>query len=377
MKTNKKIYKLLGVVFLNILFFTSCNEETVNIDEDASTINGLKVISYNNKNNVKSKGMAINSTTIAVFSNEEAHMNYTKNLEDQVADWDDNFLSQWGHLNDEALNAKEDELNFDSEKPLTDFENQIGLQSLRQRYLSAESEWLNNDVLDEANDPDNNPIYDFDESEMAVLNILSEVQIGTTIYKKLSLEQIDEINNTPQKASYKKIAEPLENGAYLEIENEDYDTLIEFNDGNTSVVDNDNVTVNNSSSTVSCKYGKSKRRFFNTASGKKIKAIIKVPQPMFRSNGKVKAKIKSYKKRSFWGWRRWRTNIAAGARGNVYDTRCDNTPFYIDQWTSTKRRKKRIYIWDNPYYVSHIVKNGGMTGLYKQNGIVKELALTW
>jgi len=128
---------------------------------------------------------------------------------------------------------------------------------------------------------------------------------------------------------------------------------------------------------VSCKYGKSKRRFFDTAPGKKIKAIIKVPQPRFGWNGKVKAKIKSYKKRNGRGWRKWRTNIAVGARGNVYDTSCNNAPYFINDWTSVKRRKRRKFIWDNPYYVSHIVENGGMTGLYKQNGIIKELTLTW
>ena len=142
-------------------------------------------------------------------------------------------------------------------------------------------------------------------------------------------------------------------------------------------MNNDNVTVTNSSLIVSCRYGKSKRRFFHTAPGKKIKAVIKVPQARFRWNGKVKAKIKSYKKRSWRGWRRWRTNIAAGVRGNVYDIRCDNTPIYLNNWTSTKRRKKRVYIWDNPHFTSHIVENGGMTGLYRQNNIVKELTLTW
>jgi len=40
---------------------------------------------------------------------------------------------------------------------------------------------LNNEILDEATAPDNKSIYNFDEGEMAVLNRLGEVKIGTTI----------------------------------------------------------------------------------------------------------------------------------------------------------------------------------------------------
>ena len=36
-----------------------------------------------------------------------------------------------------------------------------------------------------------------------------------------------------------------------------------------------------------------------------------------------------------------------------------------------------VYTWHDYRFVSHIAKNDGMTGLYKQKSISKELTLTW
>lgn len=210
-----------------------------------------------------------------------------------------------------------------------------------------------------------------------MLNRYSEVQIGTKIIKELSDEQIQDINQAMERSSKYKSTMLIEDGATLVIDDADYNTLIEFNEGDMSVIDNDNVTVSNTNTAVSCEYGKSKRAWFTTSSTRKIKAVIKVPQPKFGWNGKVKTKIKSYKKKRR-RWRKRRTHIAAGARGKVGNVSCTGETFFIDnQWTSTKKKRKRVFKWDNPYWASHVVENGGMTGLYRQDGIVKELKLTW
>jgi len=131
-----------------------------------------------------------------------------------------------------------------------------------------------------------------------------------------------------------------------------------------------------SSTTVSCKYGKVKRKTFDLSSNRRIRAVIKVPQPRFGWNGKVKAKTKSYKKGGLFGWRKYRTHISAGLIGNVYNTSCDNTPESLNR-KKERRRKKVVLKYDNPHFVSHVVENGGMKGTYSQNGVTRELVLTW
>jgi hypothetical protein len=346
--------------------------------------NGLTVINYRSSNNGKkstsnSNKSTFTGTSIAVFSDELSYRSYNEALEIQVENWENAFLAQWGYLNEDDLNAKEEELNFDSERPLTEFENQIGLQSLRKQYLLAEETWLNNNVLDVTADPDNNPIYDFDESEMAVMNTLAEVQIGTTIIKKLTDKEVNLINNqiTIKNANSKNQKTMLiKEDATLMIKESDYDALIDFNNGDYSVINNNNVSITNSTTTTSCKYAEEVRAEIGGGSDKFCKILIKVPSPSFGWNGKVKSKIVSYKK-GFLGWRKWRTSIATGARGNVYSANCDNSPTYINKSTGTRKKKKQVYTWRNKSFGSHKVENGGMTGLFTYNNVVKELKLTW
>lgn len=133
---------------------TSCTEDSddVVIDENPNALNGLEVITYGYYGK---DGKSSSGTNLAVFDNQSAYDNTVSNLESQVEAWDDQFLAQWGHLDEESLETKEDELNYDDEKPLTDFENQIGLNSLRKKYLAEEESWLNNEELNVLTDPDN------------------------------------------------------------------------------------------------------------------------------------------------------------------------------------------------------------------------------
>lgn len=291
---------------------------------------------------------------------------------------DDAFVAEWGYLDDDALNAKEEELGFDSEKPLTDFENQIGLQSLRQKYIVAENTWLDNDILDEATDPDNSSIYDFNESKMALINKLGEVKIGATIIKKLTVKQINDINTTLAKSGVKgKAALVPIDGTYLTINDGDFNTLIAYNEGDVSVVNNGNVTVESGTSAIDCKYNKKKVQSFNLSTTRKIKAKIKVGQPTF-GTGNVKAKIISYKKRNSRGWKRYRTTLTVGLVGDVSDGNCSGYTEHIDKNRPPKRRRRYKYKYHNPnFQTSHVVENGRMKGVYSQNGVTRELVLTW
>ncbi len=370
---NNKIFKLLGILLSGLVFLSSCDDDpvqTVEINEGANSGNGLEVIAYDG------------STTIAVIANKQAYENLMVGLEEKVSDWDDAFVAKWGHLDDDALNAKEEELDFDSEKPLTDFESQIGLRSLRQEYLRAEEAWLDNEELEEATDPDNDPVYGFGESDMTVLNKFAEIQVGTTIYKQLNTEQIASINNAVTQKRIQKKMPLVGEDAFLEIRDADYKTLIAFNKGAVSVIDNKNVSIGNntdlSTAKASCEQGKT-TRVFRYPANRRIKAIVKVPQPKFGWNGKVKAKMKSYKKRRRRGWKRWRTHLSVGLRGTVYNVACDgaSTSADINILSQSKKRRKRKIIWRDYHWASHNVKNGGMIGIFIQNGVRTEVALTW
>lgn len=365
MKINCNFFKPLGILLLSVLFLTSCNDEPVNMVESSLNGNGLKVITYTNKGG---NGKSLSPTTIAAFESQEAYDSYIDDLDAQVEAWDDAFVAQWNHLDDDALNNKEEELGFDSEKPLTDFENQVGLQSLRQKYLIAEETWLNNEDLNNITDPDNNLIYDFDDIEMSLTNVLGEVMIGNVIYKKLNDDEAEEIN---------AITSTNQQSIYLVIEDGDFETLIEFNNGNTSVVNNNNVIIDSSSSTtVDCDTKKSKNEILNTASDKRIKAKIKVRRGFGPWAGKIKSKMISYKKKGN-RWKRWRTRISAGLNGIVRNDLCHPT-LELNESRSIKRKKKSKYEyqdWNALYHPK--VENGKFKGVFYQNGVTKELVLSW
>jgi len=331
------IQKLIAVFFISTLFFTSCNKDNndVPIAENTFNGNGLKVLTYAyHKKGVSGKGLSV--TTIAEFDTQDTYNNYADDLDSQVDALDDAFVAEWGYLDDDALNAKEEELGFDSEKPLTDFENQIGLQSLRQKYIVAENAWLDNDILDESTAPDNSSIYDFDESKMALINTLGEVKIGTTIIKKLTVKQINDINTTLAKSGVKgKAALVPIDGVYLTINDGDFNTLIAYNEGDVSVVNNDNVTVVQDSN-VGCKYFKSKTFTDHYANGKKVWLKVKFDNVGGGLFFKAKAKIKSFKQKSNGHWRRYRTSLGVQVATNQF---CDD--FYkVTKSMKRKRRKK-------------------------------------
>ena len=331
------IHKLIAVLFISTLFLTSCNNDNndVPVAENTFNGNGLKVLTYAyHKKGVAGKGLSV--TTIAEFDTQDTYNNYADDLDSQVDALDDAFVAEWGYLDDDALNAKEEELGFDSEKPLADFENQIGLQSLRQKYIAAENAWLDNNILDDATNPDNSSIYDFDESKMALINTLGEVKIGTTIIKKLTEQQISDINTTLAKSGVKgKAALVPIDGAYLTINDGDFNTLIAYNEGDVSVVNNGNVTVE-TGSTTACSYFK-KRTFIDPyTNGKKVWLKVKFDNVGGGLYFKAKAKIKSFKQKSNGHWKRYRTSLGVQVATDQF---CGGS-YPVTKSMKRKRRKK-------------------------------------
>ncbi len=171
MKIRFKFIVLSSLISLGV--FTSCQKENTFESIDTGQKAPIQLVHYGNATS-RSTG------SILAFDNIETYKITLEKLEQDTESWDDAFVAEWGCLDDDALNDKEKALHFDSEKPLTDFENQYGFNSLRQKFLIVEENWLNNDILDEVNDP--NDKYPWDSDEMTLMGENGEIQVGRSIY---------------------------------------------------------------------------------------------------------------------------------------------------------------------------------------------------
>ncbi|MCF6181640.1 hypothetical protein [Lutibacter sp.] len=169
---------------------------------------------------------------------------------------------------------------------------------------------------------------------MTLINKLGEVKIGTTIIKQLTTQQINDINALAQKSGQKnKVALVPLDDAYLTINDGDFNTLIAFNEGDVSVVNNDNVTVVQDSN-VGCRYFKSKKKYIKYTAGKKVWVKVKFDNVGGGLYFKAKAKIKSFKQKSNGHWKRYRTSLGVQVATDYF---CGG--FY--QVTKSMKRKRR------------------------------------
>lgn len=379
---KKFIYSAFIVLFS--LIITSCHEDNSMNETETISDSGIEVITYSFKNPKKSLN-SVESMPLAVFSSETTYKAKLDLLADEVEAHEAAFLEQWSGLTDDELDAKEIELNYDPEQPLTDFENQMGLRSLRQSYLADEAEWLKDDILDDSKDPEANPIYNFDDEELAVLNQLAEVKIGTIIYKQLSPDELQAVNDFEMAKGSQKMIEEGET-ALLLIDDGDINTLVNFNEGDLSVVNNDNVSIVTTTATTSCKDNASVRKFYKLTSNRAMQAVIKVTPPRFdgwdgqtglSNNGKVKGKVKSLKK-SLIGWVKSRANVYVKIEGNVYNGGCSSGSYRHGVSSRLEENKAKAKAFIHYYdYSSHYVLSGGIKGTFGRNGVYKELYLTW
>lgn len=131
---------------------------------------------------VKDKGFkgSNGSTQILVFQNMDVFKLTLADLDRQVRELDSVFVTTYSYLCEDSINAKETEIGFEK-KPLVDFATFFTYYSLYQQIEAAEKIWLNNEILDDANEPDKHFI--FEHSLRAIINTDCEVQIADNIYK--------------------------------------------------------------------------------------------------------------------------------------------------------------------------------------------------
>lgn len=292
------------VIITSLLFLAACtqNDDIENINSESGL--GFNKITYNSGRNI--------GTQILAFENVAAYEDMVSQLENSVESWDDAFVAQYDMLNDEDLNAKEEELKFDDEKPLTDFERQNNFYSLRNKYYSEENVWLNNEELDDKSNPNNKEIYNFSEAEMTLMNPKGEIKIGDKIYKYVE-------------------------AGTLKILDGDFSKLIRFNYGDMSVLNEMNVEYDDNSdrSNHTCDGWQSSNdtdKFANETRAVYKKVYIRT----FSSfHTRFRSRIISYKKKHN-RWKRYRRRLKVGIQTYYFCGGIDDRG-----WSGYKSRRRK------------------------------------
>lgn len=189
MKSN---LKLITVSLLFTLF--SCEKTELKNEESNKPFSKIAVVDPNIAIYGDIKAWQINNgisnncgKNILVFP---SWVNYNQTidyLDQQTETYCDAFDLQWGYLSDDLYEVKCNELGFDEDKKLLQFENNFTFCSLRKKINTLETAWLaiQGDGLWDANaDLDNHFIED--DTERALLNEGVEVIIGPFGIKKTS-----------------------------------------------------------------------------------------------------------------------------------------------------------------------------------------------
>ena len=93
------------VLIASIMLFASCSNNDIENSDSFNSL-GFKTVIYDSS----SKNMG---TKIIEFDNINSYNNMIDQLNEDVENWDDSFVATYGFLDDDALNDKEEELDFD------------------------------------------------------------------------------------------------------------------------------------------------------------------------------------------------------------------------------------------------------------------------
>ncbi len=287
MNIKLKKWTMLFIALSFIGFISSCKKDENTIKESKFQATVKSNIDYTKIKKIKKEVTGQKGSNYLLSFKNLAVLKATLNdLSRQVEELDSVFVETYKDLDDEGINQKEEELNFNEEKPLIDFANNLDFNSLYQKIANEEEIWLNNDELDIENDPDNHFIID--EVERAVLNIDNEIMVGDTIYK---LTENGVFKITDGKTSHL---------ANLDENNLSENVLFEGN-GNENRGD--------------CRSGLH-NSWWKRSGSKRIKWVVSHWSHIW-SPRRVAAKTKNYKKRSWFGWKKYRTKCWARVHGYV------------------------------------------------------------
>lgn len=299
--------KLVYLVALATVFMFGCSKEKINeqLNNDSNAKSSVKLITLSDGSKT--------SITMLEFSNTNAYDSTITSLEQQMETLDDAFLAQYGYLNDSLLNEKEEDAGFVYQQPLIDFENSLNFtNSMRQVYVVAEENWLDNDSLDPATDP--SLTYVFGNAEMAMLNENGEVKVDSILLK-------------------------LTTDGFIAFTDGDINKLIRFNNGDMTVLNEPNVVTNldEASRSANCKSWKGENNWDSYASKKKVKKHEHFHAYWWK--GTSEAQITSYKKRGR-RWKKYRMNLGVANQSYFYDND-DCSTVKAQGWSRWKRKKRK------------------------------------
>jgi len=250
---------------------------------------------------------------ILAFDDMETVEHTLKELEKQLDKYDEAFVAHNSGLDEEELYQIEQEIGYDENKPLTDFNNNLRFSSSNTAYLKAEALYLDQKTQNEEDDPDDHFIGE--DVERTILNACNEVMIDDTIYKLTKdgyfeiddgdfrmlakLDDVDELDND----------DLPDNVRYIQGDNAKLDDIESLPDGGNSK----SMTSNSFWSWWRC-------RTWRLRSGRVTRGSRRIKWSLshwtYPWGRYVTASTRNYKK--WWlGWRKYRTWCAAKVYGKV------------------------------------------------------------
>ena len=338
---NKFIHIIAVILCIGLITFSACKKENSEIAPANNKNSGIKLVNLETE--------AKTNITMLEFSTKELFDQTVSTLEAQIESHEDAFVQQYSALDDDALNAKEEEIGFNDLQPLLDFENLYSFtNSMRIEYVAAEEIWLDNDVLSTFTDPDN--IYGFDIIEMTLLNREGEVKIGNSILK-------------------------LTDEGFAFILDGSVSTLIRIREGDISALYEDNVETNIDPSKGSCSGWKKNDDQHNYETNRKVKRHVHFHSYPWKLVSQTK--LKSYKKKN-GRWKKYRRTLGVNNQMFYYDKNCNYKGGAYETWKI--KRRKSIYVYNK--YTGSILqgkaKNGqSVNGGFKYSNNTIYLLLTW
>lgn len=310
----------------------SCEKQELEPIND-SRLEDISYIDFANGNNAN-RGI---SNGMLYFPSMDIFLSTVAVLENSEQLLEDSFMTQWGHLSENNLYNKEIQLGYDEHRSYIDFEEQYkGFTSLRKTVRDAENEWLGNDILADANDPDDH--YVWETGMRAVLNNKAQVKIADTLYQMTRF-------------------------GYIKVIDGDINKLGQIENGDAKQLSIPNIIIvgpyfgskegNNTQNKPSCIGAADDDRYWYPVSNRRIKGKQRLKPASYPWGSVVKSKTVHYKKKGS-GWSRSRATITASILGESVNQYC-NLPQNNNQ-SKTKYAKEVDVSISVPYYSGYEIK---------------------
>ncbi len=337
--------KNLVYLFVMAIILASCSKDKAVEQQLNDNKNEIRLVTLTDGSKT--------GVTLLEFSSIEHYEATIAMLETQMEQHEDAFLSSWGSLSDDALNAKEVEIGFVDHQPLIDFENDYNIPTtLRQAFVAAEQQWLNNVDLFVENSP--SLTYPFGMAELTLLNADGMVKIGDNIIQ-------------------------LTKKGFVQIAKLDISTVIRIKNGDMSALQEPSVTtsIEDGGGKGECTNWKGKDYEHEYVQNSK-KVIKHVHFHSYPWKGVASSEITSYKKEG-GSWKKYKMDLGVA---NQYYFRDNDCNLLIAQgWCDWKYKKaksieRNCASWGAfPQYRAE--KDQSVFGHFKYAGNYTVNVLTW